>query len=305
VSVPFARFVEALGARQSGENYVACCIGHEDRHPSLTIKQAANGKTLIYCHAGCDTRNRLIPLLEQRGLWPVETDPECQPTTGPTGPVAPRPPLDPADFPPYYLDFNRQLVLPKRQVTERYLWARGIAVSELQDILHHPRAYHQPTGTWWPCMVAAARDVAGYLRSVHRTFLSHMEPPGKAALGGVVIDPVRMLWVKTSVKGCAVHLAPAAREMLVAEGIESTASAMKLLSMPGWASLSAGNLRHVELPASVRAVVIAADNDSPGIAAAIAAAQRFRREGRQVRVVKPVRVKDFNDVLIMGERYAG
>ena len=147
-------------------------------------------------------------------------------------------------------------------------------------------------------MAGAVRDVNGWLRSVHRTFLSHLEPPGKAP-----VEPVRMLWLKTSIKGCAVWLAPAASTLLVGEGIESTASAMKLLGLPAWAALSAPNLRHIELPELVRRVVIAADNDSPGIAAANAAADRFRREGRAVLIVKPEQVKDFNDVLLNGGNY--
>jgi putative DNA primase/helicase len=84
---------------------------------------------------------------------------------------------------------------------------------------------------------------------------------------------------------------------MIAEGIETTASAMKIFDLPGWAAISAGNLRHVELPEVVREVIIAADNDPPGLRAAIAAAQRFRREGRYVRVVKPANCKDFNNLL--------
>jgi hypothetical protein len=302
MSVSFAKFIEALGARPSGENYMAGCPGHEDRTPSLSIKQHKSLGALLHCFAGCSTRDRLIPIFEQRGLWPVEADPGHQADICQQRPC---PRLDPADFPPFYIDFNKKLVPPERQATERYLRQRGIAVAELREILHHPRAYHQPTGTWWPCMVAAVRDVNGWLRSVHRTFLSYTEPPVKAALGGVTLDPVRMTWLGTSVKGCAVWLAAPAPTLLIGEGLESTAAAMKLHGLPGWAALSAGNLkRHLELPPLVRRVVIAADNDMPGLAAANAAADRFRREGRAVRIIKPKRVKDFNDLLLKGENHA-
>lgn len=35
-----------------GEGYEALCPAHNDHNPSLSIKEA-DGKTLIYCHAGC------------------------------------------------------------------------------------------------------------------------------------------------------------------------------------------------------------------------------------------------------------
>jgi hypothetical protein len=33
-------------------NYVACCPAHEDRNPSMTIKEQ-DGKILVHCFAGC------------------------------------------------------------------------------------------------------------------------------------------------------------------------------------------------------------------------------------------------------------
>ena len=102
-------------------------------------------------------------------------------------------------------------------------------------------------------------------------------------------------------KGNAVRLAPAAHTLLIGEGIETTAAAMRRLGLPGWAAISASNLRHVELPEMVRQVVIAADNDRAGLDAAQATAQRFRREGRQVVIKKPKNFNDFNDLLLAKE----
>lgn len=39
--------------RQNGSGWSACCPSHEDRDPSLSIKEGLNGKVLLYCHAGC------------------------------------------------------------------------------------------------------------------------------------------------------------------------------------------------------------------------------------------------------------
>jgi DNA primase len=51
------------------------------------------------------------------------------------------------------------------------------------------------------------------------------------------------------------------------------------------------------LPSHVRGVTILADGDDPGEAAAQAAANRWFREGREVRIARPPRGYDFADVL--------
>ena len=44
--------------RANGEGrWQACCPAHDDRSPSLSIKEDASGKVLIHCWAGCDTRD--------------------------------------------------------------------------------------------------------------------------------------------------------------------------------------------------------------------------------------------------------
>ncbi|QFY43124.1 DNA primase [Candidatus Methylospira mobilis] len=35
--------------------YQACCPAHDDRTPSLSIKELDDGKLLLNCHAGCGT----------------------------------------------------------------------------------------------------------------------------------------------------------------------------------------------------------------------------------------------------------
>jgi hypothetical protein len=38
--------------RPSGSGWIACCPAHEDRKPSLSIRER-NGKILLHCFAGC------------------------------------------------------------------------------------------------------------------------------------------------------------------------------------------------------------------------------------------------------------
>jgi putative DNA primase/helicase len=97
-------------------------------------------------------------------------------------------------------------------------------------------------------------------------------------------------------------------ELTVGEGLESTLSAMRLWSAcAGVAALCAGGIETLVLPPAFRRVRIAADLDrnEAGQNAAVMAADRWRREGRLVRVSLPARQLpndidsfDFNDLLL-------
>ena len=140
--------------------------------------------------------------------------------------------------------------------------------------------------------MALVQDLAGQSIAVHRTFLARdgskaRIEPDRASLGPV--------W------GAAIRLLPIAADLplVVGEGIESAASAGRLLGLPAWAAISAGNLeKALVLPPEVRRLVIAADPDKAGEQAARAAALRWSAEGRQVEIARPRRGSgDFNDVI--------
>ncbi len=61
-----------LDARPAGPNrWTAHCPAHDDRKPSLSIKEAGNGRTLIHCHAGCAPEQILKAMgLEMADLFP-------------------------------------------------------------------------------------------------------------------------------------------------------------------------------------------------------------------------------------------
>lgn len=40
-------------AKKSGSGYMACCPAHDDENPSLSLKEACDGKILLHCFAGC------------------------------------------------------------------------------------------------------------------------------------------------------------------------------------------------------------------------------------------------------------
>jgi 5S rRNA maturation endonuclease (ribonuclease M5) len=52
----FEEILVRFEAKRQGASFMAKCPSHEDRKPSLSITEK-NGKTLLKCHAGCDTRD--------------------------------------------------------------------------------------------------------------------------------------------------------------------------------------------------------------------------------------------------------
>ncbi len=51
------------GVRQTGEGrWVALCPAHQDKNPSLSLREAPDGTVLVRCHAGCPTAAVLAAL---------------------------------------------------------------------------------------------------------------------------------------------------------------------------------------------------------------------------------------------------
>ncbi len=84
----------------------------------------------------------------------------------------------------------------------------------------------------------------------------------------------------------------------VGEGIETCLAAMQATGRPAWAALSTSGLRALDLPQGAREVIVLADGDDPGEAAARDCAHRWNREGRSVRIARPPRGCEFNDLLL-------
>ncbi len=172
-----------------------------------------------------------------------------------------------------------------------YLERRGIGwLVQHADVRFRPECSH-PTGARLPAMIWCVKDAAGSVCCLHRTYLTM---DGSKAN----VNPTKATWGPFA--GGAVRLHPACHEMVVGEGIETTASAATILGVPGWAGIACGNLRsRLALPDTVRSVTIAVDHDAPGLRAARGAAARWRKEGRKVQFALPDRVgRDFNDLLL-------
>ena len=126
--------------------------------------------------------------------------------------------------------------------------------------------------------------------AIHRTFLAR-NCGGKAP-----VDPQKMMLGPC--RGGAVRLAAAGEVLMVGEGIETCLAAMQATGHPAWAALSTSGLRALDLPNDVRDVIVLADGDEAGEAAARECAWRWKREGRRLRIARPPQGLDFNDLLV-------
>jgi len=174
-----------------------------------------------------------------------------------------------------------------------YLTGRGLPGLAASPAIRYRTDVSHPAerGTRRPAMLALVQDVTGAPIAVHRTYLTR---------GGRKADAVPVKAAVGPIFGGAIRLDDAAPELVVGEGIETSASAGRLLGLPAWAAIAAGNLaQRMQLPPEVRSVVIAADADGPGRKAAQDAAARWRAEGRRVRIATPdTPGLDFNDLLM-------
>ena len=63
--------LDRVTERSDGQ-YLACCPAHEDKSPSLSIKEVDGGRVLVYCFAGCSAAEVCASVgLELRDLFRV------------------------------------------------------------------------------------------------------------------------------------------------------------------------------------------------------------------------------------------
>lgn len=75
-------FINRLeGVRQVGQGqWVAKCPSHEDRSPSLSIKETGDGTILLHCFAGCSAHDVVISVgLNLSDLFPQPLTPNTKP----------------------------------------------------------------------------------------------------------------------------------------------------------------------------------------------------------------------------------
>ena len=180
----------------------------------------------------------------------------------------------------------------------RYFENRGLALTDAETVPlgYRDAAWHWPTGSTWPCVVALVRLHDGAELCAHQTFLK-LDGSGKAP-----VEEPRLFPKGGHVVGAGVWFGRPGpdRELVVGEGVETTLSAMRLCGTEaGCAALSAIGISRLVLPEAARKISIFADHDSDGKgrAGACEARRCWEAEGRAVTISVAHTVReDANDL---------
>ena len=285
-----------------GREYVGLCPFHKEKTPSFTVNEdkgfyhcfgcAAHGDviTFVMDFAGCSFREAVEDL--RGGHSPMSPEDVHRAAERQRHAEAERRRRDEQDAQQRTKDalqIWRRAVPAPGTLVDQYLRARGITIPIPPSLRYLAAAKHKPTSLILPAMVAGVQGPDGRVVAVHRTFLK-ADGSGKAP-----VSNVRMMLGVCA--GGAVRLALAGRKLAVCEGIESALSFQQATGLAVWAALSVPGVRSLVLPKEISAVVLGPDGDDPGDRAAVEAANRFVREGRKVRIARPPRGMDWNDVL--------
>ena len=280
----------ALGGTWSGGRGMACCPAHDDRSPSLSLADGAEGRLLLRCHAGCSFAD-VQDALRRRGLIA---------RSGTFRPIARA--LDQERraaeraFREKRIRLARRLWNTARPVAgtpaEHYLRARGITCPLPRTLRYVRDCWHQ-SAKRSPALIAYVRNIGDDESfAVHRTYVRG-DGSGKADL----LPKKAMLG---PVSGGAVHLSNIRGPLVVTEGIETGLSLLSgILAKPTtvWAALSAGGMVGLTLPQTPGKLIIAPDGDPTGRKAADALATRAQGLGWHVSMLPAPDGFDWNDVL--------
>lgn len=262
--------VGSLGGKWHGYSALCRCPVHNDQTPSLSLRQGDRG-ILVHCFAGCEPEAILCELDQIEPDQRYEFDPV----------VAPRRPAN--------LDKLWSESVPVRGTPgEKYLIKRGIPTG-VPDVRYHPRCPkgRSPQTVFKPAVMIAVREGRA-LRALQRIFLD-LEAGGYS----------EKLMIGTPQAGAWQGAMPD-DTLAIAEGFEDAACYTRHTGIPTWAALSAARLHLLAIPDNVKTIVIAEDNDSEGVRAAVRAMQVYKGQGFTVRRHSPRPHGDWAEVPISG-----
>jgi putative DNA primase/helicase len=303
---------KALGGHRSGGGWVCKCVAHDDKEPSLSIKDG-HDQILVKCHAGCDPRD-IIAELQRRGLWPErEKTRDYSARPKPERAARPEPPPQETSMAKVATRIWRECVSPWRTWVEDYLASRGLKlprnVEIARNIRFHPKC---PMGddVFAPAMVCAFEKIEQGVPAEpyldHPPFAIHrIRGPGHA--NKKMLGPTA---------GQAVMLSPwwhVYDVLHICEGIETGRAIMgehredpEDRRRPVWALGTAGAMERFPNIARVQKLYIWADRDksTTGTDAADACRWTWHKAGKQAVIMKPppeAMGKDWLDLLTQPE----
>ncbi|MDD2868642.1 toprim domain-containing protein [Neomegalonema sp.] len=283
---------KALGGLWSSGSGLACCPAHEDRAPSLSLREGESGKLLLNCFAGCAFA-AVLAALKARGLISGEVRPDPQAQALRREQEARRREARSRCGDWAARIWGESLPISETQA-EAYLRKRGALGPLSRNLRHHPRLKH-PSGCFAPALLARIEGGEGF--ALHRTWLDPRGAPAKigALPQKAMLGPAR---------GGAVRLREGGSGLLaVAEGIETALALGRALEPEAslWAALSTSGMRSLRLPLQAGALLIGLDGDAPGRAAGAVLAHRAAGLGWRVRLADPGEGRDFADLAALAD----
>ncbi len=285
--------VQQYGGNRFRSPCPVCSKSEHDTTLSTTI--TPQGKLLLFCHRCQEPFNALrqalhldrptiqdLPPARALQNWPNQTQRA-------------------------YLEhrWQRAWELKENDRVWQYLEFRGLRPpTELEQVR---LLYNQPhidelgvRSAPYDCMIARIVNLEGQLVGLHHTYLS------KKHAGKAEVQPSRKIFSgieASGYSGGAVQLSPHIGDTLaIAEGIETALAVQQMLGCPVWSCLSTGGMRKIQLPPTLKELVIACDHDAKGYGkdAACALIARVKRPGLKIHILKPPEVGDWLDVLNQG-----
>lgn len=273
--------------KRAGSELKGCCPFHGEKTPSFTVYDGGKRFHCFGCGASGDVLD-FVGRLNGVGLREA-ADMLTGGTIGTIGPIALPPAADGADRTGEALEIWNAAQPISGTLAEAYLRSRGLHLP-LPDCLRFAVLPYGKRGRQYPCMVAAVTGLGDALVGIQRTYLRD-DGTGKADL-----SPARLSLGRLT--SGAVRLTPPARTLILTEGTEDALSLIQSGGRAAWAALGTSNLARVDLPLMTDDVVIGADGDPAGEAAALKAANAYAERGCRVRIIRPMPgFKDFNSEL--------
>ena len=269
-----------LGGRKSGANWQARCPAHDDKTPSLSLRDGDHGRPIFHCFGGCSQRE-VIDALISRGLWPDHG--ERREWRLP--PIRPKPRRQEPDNGIIAARVWRESVDAKGSWAEEYLIGRGLKLPDdaevrCRTLRLHPACWF-PDGTKAPALIAAFTQIETV---VPRN--PFFDPPVTAIrrIRGRGGDNKAMLGPVT---GKAIMLSPwwhVTDTLHIAEGVETSLALYGEGVRPIWAAGSKGAIERFPVIDRVKTLRIFADNDAngEGVAKARECTERWRQAGKRV-----------------------
>ena len=293
--------------QRAGREWKACCPFHPDNTPSFTIY--ADDRR-AHCF-GCGWSGDVLDFVQQAYSVKLPGAIEMLDGGALRGLEQQRAPAKPkADMRPVAQRIVRGSAPIEGTPAAIYLRSRGITMDPPHTLRFARLAPPQIEGNGvlaangpdpLPALIAIVTDSAGALVGLQRTYLT--EDGRKAATRATATDrKPKVKYSLGNVIGGSIQLGPPAASMLVTEGLEDGLTLAQALGRSVWVAAGTSMMPQMAFAPVTRAVVIGADGDAAGEAAATKAAEAFAAAGLATRIMRPTPpYKDFNAEL-MGQR---